>query len=617
MINWLDRDDVLAQVRREFERGDLLVKPKQEDFRKDLKRYYNEKKNSDKVGDTTIYNVHSALLARTYVNSPTISFDTFNSGFDDIVANLNTAFRSDFESQDMEVCKYQQLWDALFYGVGIIAKTGWDGLQKRPTFQVVDPRMAIPDPDGDYSNNDYSYIGFLKKCYIDDLKALGYDTEEITCNSNSSTWPEDIKREDQQAANLAPTSRYEHTGNDNVEVYYHYTTIGQRKYMIVTANFNTLLLDIQELPAVTDAEKKDPTKIQFPFSFKYFKPIRNNFYGYRVIDLVRDVQDVKALIANLRLDKSKAELYPMYLYNTRLVKNKTDLDFWFNKLIAVNPLEGESIQNSIQPLQKDFRADNSYLIDNSLDQQVQSSTSIGRLVEGSTTERRETATTNRIAQGNTDINLSLIEKTMSWGDKYFAELWFRGYLENFLAGDVKKVRFYTGYGMIPKKLRKKDFLINDDIEIYVVTNTERQEKLDKQRVAFAQVFPLLQTLQIPPVSMNYAFRQILEANGLDSQQIEIIVPKTPQELIAETNIELLKMGEFVPMEETYDPMTHLIMLKNVENTVNVEIYRQGLLELYKMQGGGEAMPEVNESVKNNVSAQAMNQLGNASQSAQF
>jgi hypothetical protein len=34
-----------------------------------------------------------------------------------------------------------------------------------------------------------------------------------------------------------------------------------------------------------------------------------------------------------------AELYPMYLYDTRLIKNKTDLDFGFNKLIPTNPLE--------------------------------------------------------------------------------------------------------------------------------------------------------------------------------------------------------------------------------------------------------------------------------------
>lgn len=607
----MDYDKILSQVRDEFDRWDQYVRQKREVFRKDLKRYYNEKKNKDKVWDTTMYNIHSSLLARLYVNAPQIFFATDEIWHREIVDNLNMTFKEDYESQDMEVLKYQVQWDMLFYWVGITAKTGWDWLEKKNTFQVVDPRTVIPDPDWDYSNGEYNYIGFLKKVYLTDLEAQWYDIEEINPLTNRSEWPEHVKRTDQEMSWLAPNTQFTWDSNDTAEIYYHFTCIDGVKYMIVTANQNTLVLDVKELPAIHDYEKKDKTKIKFPFAFKYFKPVRNNFYWYRVADLIRDVQDTKALIANLRLDKSKAELYPMYLYNTRLVKNKTDLDFGFNKLIPVNPLEWESVQNAIQPLSKDFRADNSYLVDDSLDKQVQDSTSIGGLQKWSTTERRETATTNRIQQDNADINLWLIEKTSSWGDKQFAEIWFRWYLENFKDWDKKSVRFYNGFGILPKKLIRKDFLAIHSVKIYVETNTDKLEKLNKQRIAFSQVFPLLQTLQVPKTSMNFAFRQILIANWLDSQQVDIIVPKTPQELIAEQNVELLRMWEFVPVEDSYDPLTHLIILKTAPNTPNVEIYRSWLLELYKIQWGDEKqMEQVSESVQNNVSAQAMNQLGN-------
>jgi len=47
---------------------------------------------------------------------------------------------------------------------------------------------------------------------------------------------------------------------------------------------------------------------------------------------------MKSIIANLRLKKIKAELYPMYIRNTRMISNKGDLDFGFNKVIDANPL---------------------------------------------------------------------------------------------------------------------------------------------------------------------------------------------------------------------------------------------------------------------------------------
>jgi hypothetical protein len=90
-----------------------------------------------------------------------------------------------------------------------------------------------------------------------------------------------------------------------------------------------LLDDIEELKSFEDI-----------LAFKYWRQDRNNPYGKRIAKLgVADLQRVKAEYANLRLDKARAELYPMYTYNTRLIKNKADLDFGFNKLVPTTPLE--------------------------------------------------------------------------------------------------------------------------------------------------------------------------------------------------------------------------------------------------------------------------------------
>ena len=607
---WLSNDEILAIVRDERDRGYVLMEPLLEIFKKDLRRYYNEKKKKNKVWDTTLYNVHSAFLARLYVNYAQVSFDTFDNLYSDVISNINSVYLNDYEDQHEDTLKYQQLWDMLFFWVGIKAKIWWDWLEKKNKFQIVDPRTAIFDPDWDYYNWDYSFIWFTKNVSKNELKQLWYNVEDIT-KSEDINWPTELRREDLQSS-WASSSYSTNKDNYYSEIYYHFTIIDWKSYKIVTANNRTLLLEIEELKPVFSWEKDKKRTVPFPFSFKLFRPVRWNPTGYRLFDLIRDVQDSKAIIANLRLDKSKAELYPMYLFNSRLIKNKTDLDFWFNKLIAVNPMEWEPLDNAIRPMQKDFRTDNSYILDDSLDRQVQSSTSIGKIIEWSSTERREAATTNKLVQSNTDINIWLVEKTVSWWDKQDAMLWFRWYIENFKSWDEKKIKFYTWYWFLNKKLKKEDFLSIEDVKIYVKTSFEKEREDTANKIAFWQIFPLLQTLEVPKSSINFAYRQLFLSSWLKPQQVDIIIPKTPQEIIAEENIELLKMWEFVPVEDTYDPITHLVVLNSAWEWNNIEMYRRWLLDLYTIKWWSEWLNMPNEALTQNTWAQAMNQMWNTS-----
>ena len=607
---WLSNDEILAIVRDERDRGYVLMEPLLEIFKKDLRRYYNEKKKKNKVWDTTLYNVHSAFLARLYVNYAQVSFDTFDNLYSDVISNINSVYLNDYEDQHEDTLKYQQLWDMLFFWVGIKAKIWWDWLEKKNKFQIVDPRTAIFDPDWDYYNWDYSFIWFTKNVSKNELKQLWYNVEDIT-KSEDINWPTELRREDLQSS-WASSSYSTNKDNYYSEIYYHFTIIDWKSYKIVTANNRTLLLEIEELKPVFSWEKDKKRTVPFPFSFKLFRPVRWNPTGYRLFDLIRDVQDSKAIIANLRLDKSKAELYPMYLFNSRLIKNKTDLDFWFNKLISVNPMEWEPLDNAIRPMQKDFRTDNSYILDDSLDRQVQSSTSIGKIIEWSSTERREAATTNKLVQSNTDINIWLVEKTVSWWDKQDAMLWFRWYIENFKSWDEKKIKFYTWYWFLNKKLKKEDFLSIEDVKIYVKTSFEKEREDTANKIAFWQIFPLLQTLEVPKSSINFAYRQLFLSSWLKPQQVDIIIPKTPQEIIAEENIELLKMWEFVPVEDTYDPITHLVVLNSAWEWNNIEMYRRWLLDLYTIKWWSEWLNMPNEALTQNTWAQAMNQMWNTS-----
>ena len=615
----LDSDDVLDQIRSNFEAWDTFSKGIKEEFDKELKLYGNDKKKKHKIGDHTIFNVHSALMARSYVDRPQSKFVSTKIGRDYVVKNLNATLEEDFNSSDMEILKYARDWDKFLFWVWIVAKTGWCGWTKSPKFEVVDPRNWIPDPNGDHVNGKYSFTWFTKNVFKTDLLAMWLSEEDIDDMPKNPKSDNTSKEKDQRTAGLWNTQSGSAT-NPSYTIYYAFELFSNNgktiKALVITCKDQNRAIGGKIYEWQTDAEKKDATLIPFPFAFTYWKPRSANPFGDRIGTYIGDIQRVKAEMINLRLDKSKAELYPMYLYNTRLIKNKSDLDFGFNKLVAANPLEAENLNNAVKPLQRDFRADNSFLIEDHLDGSIERTTSVWKVTQGSLPSRRETAKTNNLVQDNTDINLALAGKIESWGEKQLIKLWLRGYMEKFTDGDKKIVNFNTWFSIFPRELKRADFLSETSVRIQVITIAELDKKKDKERLAYTNSLPMLQMLQRPKAAENFSYRRYLASQGIPENQIEIEVPNTPQEIIAMDNVELLIAGKFVEVESDYDPLTHLIAIKSAPQEPNTLIYRKGLLELYKTQWGTnpESMTQVADGLVNNAAAQSSAQSANESSS---
>ena len=128
----------------------------------------------------------------------------------------------------------------------------------------------------------------------------------------------------------------------------------------------------------------------------------------------------------------------MYLYNADYVKG-SDLGFGFNKYIPFKsgvdgPINPQSI---VSPIVPNTRVDTSITIDQTMDRQIEKSTSIGEVSQGTTSDTRETLGTNQLIQSNTDINLSLNTKLDNISEEYLALEWVRGYYINFTNADSK------------------------------------------------------------------------------------------------------------------------------------------------------------------------------------
>ena len=239
---------------------------------------------------------------------------------------LNTAFNDDMESAEMKALRLYIYNDVFASGIAITVKTGWDGVYKRNKFEILNPLTWIMDPAGDYFTGNYKYTGFYTIKTRGQLEAEGYDPDDMISRS-STVGAIETKERMQRIIGLFPNKNY---GSEIFDVYTHFTTIGTRKVFVKTANMDSVLLDAGYCQPNNALEEKNEEAIKFPLAFYYWKPDRDNPYGDRVANYVRDIQLQKAEIANLRLNKMRAELYPMYLYNKDYVSGK-DLAFGFNK----------------------------------------------------------------------------------------------------------------------------------------------------------------------------------------------------------------------------------------------------------------------------------------------
>jgi len=580
--------ELLNQVRDEHTRGLNSVTAIRNDFIEEDLIFFDQRKEKESIGDTTFFNVVWAYMARTYTERPISTFEAkeFNQMQKYFVENLNAVKDTDLESEDFENARFQMKFDTYRYGAGIMALTGWDWVAKRPIFEVVKPQCVIPDPDGNYQDKIYNFIGFetqKRKSQLPDY----YDLENLTFTKKITANDASLK----QANDVLDISNDQ--WNPVYDVYYHFTTYEGEKYLVVTGNNDSVILYMEKLQAVTKEEKKENNLIPFPVLINNWRPDRSTIFGQRLATVCKNIQMAIVLIQNLRYKKDKAELYPMYLYNTRLIKRPADLDMGFNKFIPTNPDDGENINNAIAPFPKDVRSDNSDAITNMLQTNISRSTSGigGNVSQGTTPESRQTLWVQEMVQNSTDVSIALDDKIQTWFDRDFLRLWLRSYLENFASGDKKIAKVKTGMGFVNQQFTRDQFLGYVDVSITVTSTSEKEKSNLKERTALSNTFAILQGIERPKIAQDLHAREVLETNGIESQKANIFVPQSPQEMIAYQENILLNQGITVPINETDDHLTHLIVNDGCLDTVAKVLHMQSHLDAYtRIQA---SMPEIN------------------------
>lgn len=571
----------------------------------EYKMYKWQKKDSkkDKLSDWTLFSTVSALMARDYISRPEAEFTTSEIGEQNWVKNLNSAYQSDMNKINQKVLKYWQDFHKIMGWVAITCSPWWDWGIKAPMFEVISPEYWIPDPMWDYLSWDYRYNGFFRDYSRAELQNKWLYHEDLKSDTRKSS-TRDAKTQKNADSGVFTTTGWDNSWNadDIYEIQHFFWKFLDEDWEVTMAHIT--LWNDWDIPLACEIIDF------FPFSFKYWNP-DGSITWMRVAKIAWDAQRVKAMIWNLRLEKSFAELYPMYLADTKMLPNSVDLEFWFNKVIEINKREWESLENAIAPMSKDFRADNSMITDQIIDWGVESATGMWRIAKWASPERREWVGTNQLISDSTDVLLAFRSKIEAIWEEQFMRLWLNRVRHELKNGDVKNVDVETSYGLVEMKFKKKDFILRADLHIKISTQMEIDEKKQKQTVAYGTFIWFSATLGLPKSAMNFMYRKYWELIWIPSQEVERMVWYTPWEIEALENANFLNQWVKIKVTPWLDIEANLSAIRSCKPSVQVEVFKQWLLSLYKHKEKAWTLPAPQEdpqaqnAMANNMASQAV------------
>ena len=146
----MTEEDVIYQISFERNRSIDFIRELRFQLQDDKNLLMNVKRDKEAIGDSTLFNVHTNLMARSFKGKPSVSFKKTKEGVEREIKMLNACLQEDFDTARMKSLKYMKDWNKFWAGFVFTIRSGWDGIYKENIWEVTNPMNVVMDPCGDY-----------------------------------------------------------------------------------------------------------------------------------------------------------------------------------------------------------------------------------------------------------------------------------------------------------------------------------------------------------------------------------------------------------------------------------------------------------------------------------
>lgn len=593
-----DYKALAEQCKREYTLAWKHQKPKKDEWEIRLQLYNNQKRDKTAVGDTTLFTVMQTVLASLYVDKLNASFEGREEGDEETADNLTTMAEFDYDEMNKAVIDYDWNWDSCFFGRGLLSMEEYERDPDNNVFvpipHVIDPLIFLRDPlatsvNGDRSGNGaMRFGGYETKMtkqdmednpnFFGDIKydSIGSNSVEsiidsaIEARDDAQGRQESLK--DEEDDNLGANTNYD------VTVWYtHWQSSDDakpEKYKVYLIN------DREKVVGIEKIKRKKGKRIIWTIVDRPLYPSSHDWDGTSIPDLVEDKQRARAVAQNLGLKAMKADIYPMYVYDSNRIRNRNDLNFEFNKFVPADIPEGGNVTGAIMPITK--ASPNMGLLDfiyNSLDVSAQKATATPEIQQGVMSEEQRTLGEINLIASKVDTRYSLAAKVFGWSEKEFWYHWYAMYDENFSEDiDEKILRVVGAFGAKWRPLKRGDIVANIAPDISIESRVLSRAKQLEERQMLTQYLSLV--FGDETANVRYGLKELGRLSGLSKDQIDRLLPPTIDERIAEAQNDLLNQNKKVPVLPEDDHNVHLEIHTKAKDTdatyAHIETHKRAL-----------------------------------------
>lgn len=581
VINPQDKADaksIINQIENEYTLAWRETLPKIQEGLSRLKLYNNQKRDKDRVGDPMLFTVHQTVLSMLQDDRLGVEFGGRTEEGEENAENLNGLAEYDYDEMDKFWLDYEWNWDTLAWGRGLLYFNDFDPKTKTPLAEVWDPLTFIRDPLATSVNGNRLGHGAMrfggrevrltKGQMESNPEYFNLDKLKKTGSANALSITFQATQARKQAQGLANLANWEGTLEDNYEypILQWLTMLNGDKYIVELANDRKLVVRMTEILDCEDQPAKD-----WPIIDRPCFPMSHDWDGVSVFDIIEDKQRFRAAMINIYGDTAKADLYPMYVFDSNKIKKTTDKNFGFNKFI---PSDGPVGQDTIHPLQK--AAPNQQMaqfILNFLDMSAQRALATPEIQQGAAQQGDQTLGELNLANQGVDKRYSLTARLFGRSEMKYWKRWYDIYYRDFQEGIHTKVIRLMGVEH-PEWLEVvRDKIIQGDLLGPIIKIESRHVSEAKKLRAYTQMKDYFSMLLIDPVMQStdrpYAYRR-LGKNIMSRKEIERIIPLTVDERRAKEENDKLSKNVPVKVQLEDDHNIHLRMHAAAKDTKAAE-----------------------------------------------
>jgi hypothetical protein len=523
----------------------------------------NIRRGEQFIASTLLLTLFNRILASLYDDKLQIKFLPSQGINQDQINSYNLLAQSDYLEMNKAQIDYDWCWDTLFFGRGYVETLRFDKKRKIMQPHVINPLAFGYDPYFDnpqywryywkwITKNKWEIEALIKAKVIKGIKSA----TELPGGVDEYLWMYKT-RVDQARDGVEPPPQS--SGSDVYQIleFFCYNDQGKKSVYWTDRNRSKIIYE-QELDLQDGEEILGPSGERIEVGSKWPIVMKEAFrephssVPFSVADLLEDKHRAKSVLLNLAYIAAKDQANPLYGYNPDKVRDTAQ--FFSRQINQHIPMDGP---DAAWPLAKAPAMTNDLLaFINVLTQEANEPVGTGTALQPDK-GASETATEVAIEQQLNDLAQSLQSKVLQFGESEFWSHWFHRYAKHSKELGEKMANIVGVKGVDTKMIDLKDFNTDYPPGVMVYSAKEAEYKELVLRRDFMQLYPQLAQTMNPDGLRNFNKFVFFPKFVQDPSLIDIMFPKTLDEMKAEEENEQLKLDEMVDVAETDDHTTHI------------------------------------------------------------